>query len=235
MAWLSTKNFWLKVPTPKLAPRFIDPFPDIKKVNPVAYRLRLPASMRIPSVFHTSLLRPFIQDSQSPASTSPSEPLLDEGQQEFEGSFWTPGSPEGSCSTWSIGGASVLRSVREFLGTNFMLQGSFGPFTTNNLWSNYLEKGEILEKTHQPSVDVLGSKSHLHLYVLADITTTFTVLVGIFFPSVTGIMAGSNRSGDLRDAQKSIPVGTILAIITTSLVCILSQAQRAVTQEGGRA
>lgn len=34
-------------------------------------------------------------------------------------------------------------------------------------------------------------------------------------------MAGSNRSGDLRDAQKSIPIGTIAAITTTSTVCIL--------------
>lgn len=54
--------------------------------------------------------------------------------------------------------------------------------------------------------------------VIADITTSFTILIGIFFPSVTGIMAGSNRSGDLADAQKSIPIGTIGAILTTSTV-----------------
>ncbi|XP_034784237.2 solute carrier family 12 member 4-like isoform X2 [Acipenser ruthenus] len=88
----------------------------------------------------------------------------------------------------------------------------------DNLWASYMEKGEILEKPGLPSEDVHGSLSNLYLYVSSDITTSFTVLVGIFFPSVTGIMAGSNRSGDLKDAQKSIPVGTILAIITTSLV-----------------
>ncbi|XP_045057982.1 solute carrier family 12 member 6 isoform X2 [Desmodus rotundus] len=87
---------------------------------------------------------------------------------------------------------------------------------TENLWSNYLQKGEIIEKPSAKSSDVLGSLNHE--YVLVDITTSFTLLVGIFFPSVTGIMAGSNRSGDLKDAQKSIPIGTILAILTTSFV-----------------
>ncbi|XP_066483022.1 solute carrier family 12 member 6 isoform X2 [Tiliqua scincoides] len=87
---------------------------------------------------------------------------------------------------------------------------------TENLWSTYLMKGEIIEKPSLHSADVLGALNQQ--YVLADITTSFTLLVGIFFPSVTGIMAGSNRSGDLKDAQKSIPIGTILAILTTSFV-----------------
>ncbi|XP_076449230.1 solute carrier family 12 member 4-like [Babylonia areolata] len=58
--------------------------------------------------------------------------------------------------------------------------------------------------------------------IIADITTSFMVLLAIYFPSCTGIMAGSNRSGDLADAQKSIPIGTICAIITTSFVYLTS-------------
>ena len=35
-------------------------------------------------------------------------------------------------------------------------------------------------------------------------------------------MAGSNRSGDLKDAQRSIPLGTVCATLATSLLYILS-------------
>uniref|UniRef100_A0A673A4W9 Solute carrier family 12 member 5b n=1 Tax=Sphaeramia orbicularis TaxID=375764 RepID=A0A673A4W9_9TELE len=88
-----------------------------------------------------------------------------------------------------------------------------------NLFGNYLEKGMILEKRGFVSeADPDSSTTSTNRYVLADITSFFTLLVGIYFPSVTGIMAGSNRSGDLRDAQKSIPIGTIAAITTTSTV-----------------
>uniref|UniRef100_A0A4W5JMP5 Solute carrier family 12 member 4 n=1 Tax=Hucho hucho TaxID=62062 RepID=A0A4W5JMP5_9TELE len=91
----------------------------------------------------------------------------------------------------------------------------------DNMWGDYLEKGQILEKAGLPSVDVHGAVESIGLYVSADIATSFTLLVGIFFPSATGIMAGSNRSGDLKDAQKSIPIGTILAITTTTLLVII--------------
>lgn len=43
-------------------------------------------------------------------------------------------------------------------------------------------------------------------------------LMGLFYPAVTGIMAGSNRSAVLRDTQKSIPVGTLWAIFTTTVI-----------------
>uniref|UniRef100_A0A8C2DQF9 Solute carrier family 12 member 5a n=1 Tax=Cyprinus carpio TaxID=7962 RepID=A0A8C2DQF9_CYPCA len=84
-------------------------------------------------------------------------------------------------------------------------------------------KYTFIEKLGLPSVDEPDSvPTNTNRYVLADITSFFTMLVGIYFPSVTGIMAGSNRSGDLQDAQKSIPIGTILAITTTSIIYMSS-------------
>ena len=46
----------------------------------------------------------------------------------------------------------------------------------------------------------------------------FFTMFSIFFPAATGILAGCNISGDLKDAQKAIPKGTLLAIAITSSV-----------------
>lgn len=57
-----------------------------------------------------------------------------------------------------------------------------------NMWGDYLQKGDILEKPGLLSVDVHGAIENFGMYVSADIATSFTVLVGIFFPSATGII-----------------------------------------------
>ncbi|CAM9240606.1 unnamed protein product [Bubo scandiacus] len=109
----------------------------------------------------------------------------------------------------------TLNNVTEIQGIPGIMSGVL----TDNLWSTYSERGSIVEKKHQPSVAGSEETKLSGLpYVFTDIMTYFTMLVGIYFPSVTGIMAGSNRSGDLKDAQKSIPTGTILAISTTSFI-----------------
>uniref|UniRef100_A0A8C1XDD9 Solute carrier family 12 member 7a n=1 Tax=Cyprinus carpio TaxID=7962 RepID=A0A8C1XDD9_CYPCA len=90
---------------------------------------------------------------------------------------------------------------------------------SDNMWAHYGKYKTIVEKKGKSS-EPASDKPIDMPYVFNDITTFFTLLVGIYFPSVTGIMAGSNRSGDLRDPQRSIPTGTIMAIATTSFIYI---------------
>ncbi|XP_069593704.1 uncharacterized protein [Ranitomeya imitator] len=80
--WLSTRNIKLKVPSAKLGPKFIGPYKIVEKINPVAYRLFLPVSFKIPNVFHKSLLKPFVPVRGESGSAAP--PVLVEGHMEYE-------------------------------------------------------------------------------------------------------------------------------------------------------
>ncbi|XP_051969312.1 solute carrier family 12 member 7 isoform X3 [Xyrauchen texanus] len=108
----------------------------------------------------------------------------------------------------------TINNVTEIQGIPGLTSGVI----SENMWGSYGPAGMLVEKP-LPSVVAVDSSQDMYMpYVVNDITTFFTLLVGIYFPSVTGIMAGSNRSGDLRDAQRSIPIGTILAIATTTII-----------------
>ncbi|MCJ2164714.1 MULTISPECIES: amino acid permease [unclassified Pseudodesulfovibrio] len=50
---------------------------------------------------------------------------------------------------------------------------------------------------------------------------SFFIMFALFFPAVTGIMAGANMSGDLRDPARSIPAGTFSSITVTGIIYVV--------------
>ena len=64
----------LKVPSKKLAPWFVGPFPIIKVISPAAIHLCLPRSLRVHPTFHVSEVKP-TEDSPMVPATKPPPPL----------------------------------------------------------------------------------------------------------------------------------------------------------------
>ncbi len=59
-AWLSTRNIKSQKPCSKFDPKRIGPYLVLEQINPVTFRLQLPASTKRHNVFHVSLLEPYV-------------------------------------------------------------------------------------------------------------------------------------------------------------------------------
>uniref|UniRef100_A0A914HTG4 Uncharacterized protein n=1 Tax=Globodera rostochiensis TaxID=31243 RepID=A0A914HTG4_GLORO len=74
-----------------------------------------------------------------------------------------------------------------------------------------------------PNYPDFGEYSYGHMAnhtneVFQDAKSSFFLILAIYFPAVTGILTGTNMSGDLANPQRSIPAGTIAAQLTTAFV-----------------
>src|SRR5712691_6011799 len=81
--WLDSRNLKVNVPSRKLAPRQYRLFPIVKQVSPVAYRLKLPPSMKIHDVFHVDLLIPYKETEAYGENYPQPPPDLIDGEEEY--------------------------------------------------------------------------------------------------------------------------------------------------------
>ena len=82
--WLDARNIKTLRPQKKLDWKNIGPLKITKVISPYAYRLELPASMKIHPVFHTNLLKPAATDPLPGQNPDPPPPVEAEGVEEWE-------------------------------------------------------------------------------------------------------------------------------------------------------
>ena len=82
--WLLLENIKTKRPCDKLDYRRLGPFVIKKKINLVVYRLELPATMKVYSVFHVSFFEPYRESVFFGRMQSPPPSIEIENHEEYE-------------------------------------------------------------------------------------------------------------------------------------------------------
>lgn len=93
-----------------------------------------------------------------------------------------------------------------------------------NMHNKYSDKGKI------PGTNIDGNKVR-DIFPIEN-PIDFVFLISVYFPSITGVESGSNYSGDLKDPNKSIPKGTLLAVAVTSTIYFSSVILMGASVEG---
>ncbi|KAJ1037221.1 hypothetical protein NDA10_005943 [Ustilago hordei] len=84
MVYINRQNWKTRRPTPKLDTRFAGPYPVQERVGSRAYRITLPANLRVHDVFHVSMLEPARTSSLPQCAEQPTMPPLPDEDLDFE-------------------------------------------------------------------------------------------------------------------------------------------------------
>ena len=103
---------------------------------------------------------------------------------------------------WEVKAQNVLVVVIVGAIFNFMIGAIMGPSTPELVARGFTGF----------STEVLKANLKSDYRFSEGLKQNFFTVFAIFFPSVTGIQAGANISGDLKDPASAIPKGTILAL-----------------------
>ena len=71
-------------PTRKLTPRYLGPYSVSAVISSTAYKLNLLFTLKIYSVFHVSLLKPYKESEDFLRATPPSPVIMSDNSEEFE-------------------------------------------------------------------------------------------------------------------------------------------------------